>query len=203
MVKINQKISRCTVVEPTHEKAVVKASPMFNEKQIRPEELSGFTYRLKTPLSENAFYVTINNYEVDGQLRPFEVFINSKDISYFQWVVALTRVMSAVFRKGGEVNFLIEELKSVHDPKGGYFDKGRYVPSLVSAIGDVIETHLSKIGLYVKDTSLSEAAQQMVNEKLEKQSSTNKLMCVKCNEVSVVLMDGCLTCTSCGYSKCG
>lgn len=202
MVKIDKKIVGYSVVKSSDVKQPVKSNPSFNEKQVRPEELSGCTYRLKTPLSENAFYVTINNYEVDGQLRPFEVFINSKDISYFQWVVALTRVMSAVFRKGGEVNFLIEELKSAHDPKGGYFDKGRYVPSLVSAIGDVIETHLSKIGLYVKDTSLSVAAQQMVQEKLAKQPSTNKLLCDKCNEVAVIMMDGCLTCCACGNSKC-
>ena len=202
MTKIDQPIVSYSLVKKDE---VSETVPVLNEKMLRPEELSGRTYKLKTPLSESALYVTINNCEVNGQLKPFEIFINSKDMSHFQWVIALTRVMSAVFRKGGEVNFLIDELKSVHDPKGGYFDKGRYVPSLVSAIGDVLETHLTSLGLYVKDTSMQAVALDMVNEKLKgkKDATPNgAILCNSCNEVSVVLMDGCATCLSCGSSKC-
>jgi hypothetical protein len=206
VVKIDQKIVGQFVITEDQKETLV-----LNEKTQRPDELNGRTYKLKTPLSESALYVTINNYEVNGQLRPFEVFINSKDMSHFQWVIALTRVMSAVFRKGGEVNFLIDELKSVHDPKGGYFDKGRYVTSLVSAIGDVVETHLTSLGLYVKDTSMQQVALEMVTEKMSKLKDApvndgfpeNATMCSKCNHRSVVIMDNCSTCLNCSDSKCG
>ena len=199
MTKIERKIVGYSVVNEQPEVKVV-----FNERIERPEELSGRTYKLKTPLSESSLYITINNCEVNGQLRPFEVFINSKDMSHFQWVIALTRVMSAVFRKGGEINFLIDELKSVHDPKGGFFSGGKYVPSLVSAIGDVLEQHLTSLGLYVKDNSLQQAAVSMMAEKKGKKDATSDgaVLCNQCHEVSVVLSGGCKTCTSCGASSC-
>lgn len=193
MTKIDQKIVSYNVVKdeaPTPPKQPLQ----------RTETLSGTTYKVKTPLSEHALYVTIN--DLDG--RPFEIFINSKAMDHFQWTVALTRVISAVFRHGGEVNFLIEELKSVFDPRGGAFFKGKYVPSLVAAIGDILERHLVKLGLYVVDNSLAEAAVAMVEEKLKgKADAIGAGLCNKCNEVAVVLLDGCYTCTSCGDSKCG
>ena len=128
----------------------------------RPATLSGTTYKIKTPMSDHALYLTINDH--DG--RPFEIFIHSKAMEHFQWIVALTRVISAVFRHGSEVAFLVEELRSVCDPKGGYFQKGgRFIPSLVSEIGDVLETHLTMLGLLKPDTSLAEAARAMVAEK--------------------------------------
>ena len=199
MTKIERKIVGYSVVKEQHEVKVV-----FNERVERPEELSGRTYKLKTPLSESALYITINNCEVNGQLRPFEVFINSKTMVHFQWVVALTRVMSAVFRKGGEVSFLIEELKSVFDPAGGAFFKGKYAPSLVAQIGDVLETHLTSLGLYVRDDSLQQAAVSMMAEKKGKKDATSDgaVLCNQCLEVSVVLSGGCKTCTSCGASSC-
>jgi len=205
MTKIERKIVGYSVVNEQPEVKVV-----FNERIERPEELSGRTYKLKTPLSESSLYITINNCEVNGQLRPFEVFINSKDMSHFQWVIALTRVMSAVFRKGGEINFLIDELKSVHDPKGGFFSGGKYVPSLVSAIGDVLEQHLTSLGLYVKDNSLQQAAVSMMAEKKGKANAQikdgfpeNATLCSKCNHRSLVVMDNCATCLNCSDSKCG
>lgn len=197
MITINQPIVSCSVVD--HSKAKVEVKSTLIE---RTEALSGCTYKIKTPLSEHALYVTINNIEINGKLRPFELFINSKSMDHFQWIVAFTRIVSAIFRHGGEVNFLIEELRSVFDPRGGFFYKSKYVPSLVAQIGDVLEQHLVSIGAYVRDNSLQVAAVAMIEEK-EKASQSELLLCANCNELAVVMMDGCLTCTNCGSSKCG
>jgi hypothetical protein len=125
----------------------------MHENVERPEMLLGATYKIKTPLSDHALYITVNDMVLNPgteheHRRPFEIFINSKNMDHFQWIVALTRIISAVFRKGGDVTFLVEELHSVFDPKGGYFKKGgKYMPSLVAEIGDVIETHMRMIGM--------------------------------------------------------
>jgi ribonucleoside-diphosphate reductase alpha chain len=183
MIAIAQPITGYSIVvdEPGAKPALVE----------RPERLSGTTYKLKTPLSEAALYVTIN--DCDG--RPFEIFINCRDTKHFQWVIALTRVMSAVFRHGGDASFLIEELTSIADPHAGYFKGGKYVPSLVAELGEILERHLTGLGLYRKDTSLAEAAVAMVAEKRSKR-------CAKCGEFAVIALDGCDTCTACGWSKC-
>ncbi len=194
----------------------------LTEKLERPEMLLGSTYKIKTPLSEHALYVTINdvilNPGTEHELRrPFEIFINSKNMDHFQWIVALTRIISAVFRKGGDVTFLVEELRSVFDPRGGYFKKGgKYMPSLVAEIGDAIECHLRMIGL-LKDDGLDEHQQKLVNEKRAQYESLTKSaaaeeagdfpegaqLCGKCQTKAMIQMDGCMTCLNCGESKCG
>ena len=192
----------------------------MHESLKRPEMLLGSTYKVKTPLSEHALYMTINdivlNPGTEHELRrPFEIFINSKSMDHFMWVVALTRVISAVFRKGGDCTFLAEELKAVFDPKGGYFKPGgKFMPSLVAEIGDAIESHLRMIGL-LKDEGLDEHQQKLVDAKRAEydamQSSDSESadypdgaqMCNKCMTKAAILMDGCMTCLSCGDSKCG
>lgn len=194
----------------------------LHERLERQEMLIGSTYKVKTPLSEHALYVTINdivlNHGTENELRrPFEIFINSKNMDHFQWIVALTRIISAVFRKGGDVTFLVEELRSVFDPRGGYFKKGgRYMPSLVAEIGDAIECHLRMIGM-LKDDGLDEHQKKLVAEKraqFESAMQVNKSedngdfpagaqLCIKCNTKAAIKMDGCLTCLNCGESKCG
>ncbi|MFT5481984.1 MAG: hypothetical protein ACI9GW_000631 [Halieaceae bacterium] len=196
----------------------------MHENVDRPEMLHGSTYKIKTPLSEHALYMTINdmvlNPGTDHELRrPFEVFINSKNMDHFQWVVALTRVMSAVFRKGGDVTFLVEEMKAVFDPQGGYFKKGgRFMPSLVAEIGHHIEAHMKMIGLII-DEGLDEHQQKLVDQKRAEYEAAQNVsgssepsdsefplesqMCAKCHTKATILMDGCLTCLNCGDSKCG
>ena len=194
----------------------------LHEKLKRPEMLIGSTYKVKTPLSEHALYVTINdiilNAGTEHELRrPFEIFINSKNMDHFQWIVALTRIVSAVFRKGGDVTFLVEELRSVFDPRGGYFKKGgKYMPSLVAEIGDAIECHMRMIGL-MKDDSLDEHQKKLMAEKRAQYESAletaesedtgdfpkGSQLCGKCQTRAVIKMDGCLTCLNCGDSKCG
>jgi hypothetical protein len=194
----------------------------LHEKLQRPDMLIGSTYKVKTPLSEHALYVTINdiilNAGTPNELRrPFEIFINSKNMDHFQWIVALTRIISAVFRKGGDVTFLVEELRSVFDPRGGYFKKGgKYMPSLVAEIGDAIECHMRMIGL-LKDDSLDEHQRKLVEEKRAQYESAVDVaesedpgdfpdgaqLCNKCNTKAAIVMDGCLTCLNCGDSKCG
>lgn len=196
MTKINQKI----ISQYVAKEEAQQSDPAGVAHQDRLPILSGKTYKIpKSPLSESAIYVTLNDYEG----RPFEIFINSKDTKHYQWVIALTRVISAVFRKGGDCTFLIEELKSIYDPNGGYFKKGKYIPSLVAEIGDVLEQYFIDLGLYAKDESLAEAAKVMVKEKMEKKADKKGAKCDKCGDFSVVLMDNCLTCVSCGHSKCG
>ena len=192
----------------------------MHEKVSRPEALSGSTYKIKTPLSDHALYLTINdiilNEGTDHELRrPFEIFINSKNMDHFQWIVALTRVVSAVFRKGGDCIFLVEELKAVFDPQGGYFKPGgKFMPSLVAEIGWAIEDHLQKIGL-LAPKAIPEHQKKIMDEKRSefeaKNSSdrsiedfpSNAELCKKCNTKAVILMDGCMTCLNCGDSKCG
>ncbi len=228
-VKISNKIVgyRVTKADTSKEKPVepVAAVPSpirMNEYIERPDFLLGTTYKIKPPIAEHAMYITINdillNEDTDHESRqPYEVFINSKSMEHFQWVIALTRVLSAVFRKGGDVTFLVEELRSVYDPNGGYFKKGGvFMPSLVAEIGAVIEKHLKAIGL-IESEEMSEVTKRILAEKraefeASKAAANNDdtvgdfppsaTMCGKCSTKSVIVMDGCATCLSCGDSKC-
>ena len=246
-VKIEKKITGYQVVTPENRDNAVAATsvtreeaeqeaPVSNvihmhERIERPEVLIGSTYKIKSPLVEHAFYVTINdivlNAGTEHELRrPFEIFINSKSMEHFQWIVALTRIMSAVFRKGGDVTFLVEEMKAVFDPKGGYFKSGGvYMPSLVAELGSIVEEHLKTIGL-LHDPEMSDAQRALIAEKRKQMEQRNKqeptgvqediavtgegtsfppsaTMCHKCSTKALVIMDGCATCLNCGYSKCG
>ena len=252
-VKIDSKIVKYAVlskeettpapvaVVPVAEPEPVQQALGFSLEQMhealeRPEMLLGSTYKVKTPLSEHAMYITINDIVLNPgtpheQRRPFEVFINSKNMDHFQWIVALTRIMSAVFRKGGDVTFLVEELKAVFDPRGGYFKAGGvYMPSIVAELGAVIEQHLKSIGL-MHDPDLSPEQRRLMAEKRaayegggarkkkgESEGADSSslrasgdaagfppgaTLCQKCNAVATIVMDGCATCLNCGYSKCG
>ncbi|MGY6276725.1 TSCPD domain-containing protein [Methylomonas sp. MgM2] len=191
----------------------------MHENVERPEVLLGSTYKIKTPQSEHALYITINDMILNQgtaheERRPYEIFINSKNMEHFQWVLALTRVISAVFRKGGDACFLVEELKAVFDPRGGYFKKGGvFMPSLVAEIGHAIESHLKHIGM-IKSEQLSDHHKQFLEEKrreFEAQHGASEgnafpeqaILCPKCSTKAMVLMDGCMTCLNCGESKCG
>ncbi len=195
----------------------------MHEKLERPPKLTGSTYKVnKTPGSEHAMYVTINdivlNPGTEHELRrPFEIFINSKNMDHFQWIVALTRIMSAVFRKGGDVTFLVEELRSVFDPRGGYFKKGgRYMPSLVAELGDIIECHLKEIGL-LEECDMEAHQKTHIEEARAKYENANGVhseaddgefpdgatLCSKCLTKALVKLDGCMTCLNCGDSNCG
>ncbi len=237
-IKIEKKITAYTVVneeERAAEKAKSEQSAQaaaahkaeivqMGEPLSRPDKLVGNTYKIKTPVTEHALYITINDVVMNEgspqeHRRPFEIFINSKNMEHFQWIVALTRVMSAVFRKGGDITFLVEELHSVFDPNGGYFKKGgKYIPSLVAEIGEVVEQHLQEIGM-LKKSGPDEHQLKLINEKkaeyLQKQAKAGDTendaagfplgaqLCNKCHTKAAIIMDGCLTCLNCGESKCG
>jgi len=227
--KIVKNIVAFEVVNKDDKKPEEKAADIehMHESVQRPELLMGSTYKIKTPNSEHALYVTINdiilNQGTEHELRrPFEMFINSKNMDQFQWIVALTRVASAVFRKGGDVTFLAEELKAVFDPHGGYFKRGgKFMPSVVAEIGDALEKHFTMIGL-LKKPELPAHQQEILDEKRAQFDQAKKLtnevkdtsheasdfpeeaqLCKKCHTKAAILMDGCLTCLSCGDSKCG
>jgi hypothetical protein len=232
MLKIDKKITAYEVVDLTAAKLEVKQEEILDIEQMheslkRPEMLLGSTYKIKPPMAEHALYVTINdvvlNPDTDYELRrPFEMFINSKNMDQFQWIVALTRVASAVFRKGGDVTFLVEEFKAVFDPHGGYLKKGGvYMPSLVAEIGHALEKHLIMIGL-MKPTKVPAHQQKILDEKRAQFETASSLaknaaneqesaasfpadakICKKCHTKASILMDGCLTCLNCGDSKCG
>ena len=193
----------------------------MHEKLERPPLLQGSTYKINTPLSEHALYVTINdiilNPETEHELRrPFEIFINSKNMDHFQWIVALTRIISAVFRKGGDVTFLVEELRSVFAPQGGYFKKGgKFMPSLVAEIGDVLENHLCLIGM-LKNAGPDDHQKKFIKKKADEYAQNTAVtdtdasdfpetaeLCNKCLTKAMIILDGCLTCLNCGESKCG
>lgn len=222
MTKIEQKITGYSVVKADEPATVVVPDvQQMHESVVRPEVLPGTTYKIKTPLSDHALYITINDILLNGgtqheTLRPFEIFINSKAMEHFQWIVALTRIISAVFRKGGDCTFLVEELGIIQDPRGGYFKKGRWMPSLVAEIGEIIEQHLIGIGI-IKKEGLDKHQQKFVDEKKaqyearkqnpEKQDEGSfppeAIMCDKCQTKAVVLLDNCPVCLNCCASKCG
>ncbi|MHA6326914.1 adenosylcobalamin-dependent ribonucleoside-diphosphate reductase [Roseivivax sp. CAU 1753] len=172
----------------------------MSEPLERPQTLEGATYKLKWPDSEHAIYLTINDTIVGGRRRPFEVFINSKNMEHFAWTVALTRMISAVFRRGGDVSFVVEELKAVFDPRGGAWVKGKYIPSILAAIGGVIEQHLVAIG-FLEGEGMglkSDPQAQVVGLDTPRGKA-----CPSCGQYDMRMIEGCMTCGSCGHSKCG
>ncbi len=235
MMKIDKKIVGYAVNQPEAE-AEKPAKPDFkregggdraevirmHEKLERPDMLIGSTYKIKTPISDHAMYVTINDIVLNEgtefeKRRPFEIFINSKNLDHYQWIVALTRIISAVFRKGGDVAFLADELKAVFDPRGGYWQPGgKFMPSIIAELGHVVEKHLQTIGMLAAP-EIDEHQQQILDQKRAEFEESKKQqdafstseypegaqLCAKCNTVAVIMMDGCMTCLSCGDSKCG
>jgi hypothetical protein len=193
----------------------------MHEKLERPEMLIGSTYKVKTPVSDHAMYVTINDIILNEgteheKRRPFEIFINSKNLDHYQWIVALTRIISAVFRKGGDVTFLVDELKAVFDPRGGYWKPGgKFMPSIIAELGYIVEKHLVLIGL-LSAPELDDEQKKLIDEKraefeasMQQQDAFSSSeypegaqLCAVCNTAAVVMMDGCKTCLSCGDSKC-
>jgi ribonucleoside-diphosphate reductase alpha chain len=169
----------------------------------RQTVLPGFTYKLKWPDSDHAIYITINDILQDSRRRPFEIFINSKNMEHYAWTVALTRMVSAVFRRGGDVAFVVEELKAVFDPRGGHWLEGRYVPSLLAAIGGIIERHMIDIG-FIKPREASDADNaERLQLALAAGDAAPLRQCPKCGEAAIVHQEGCARCLACDYSKCG
>ena len=235
MIKLDKKIVGYAVAQPESEDKPAK--PEFkreggggdraevirmHEKLERPEVLVGSTYKVKTPISDHAMYVTINDIILNQgtefeKRRPFEIFINSKNLDHYQWIVALTRIISAVFRKGGDVAFLVDELKAVFDPRGGYWQSGgKFMPSIIAELGYIVEKHLISIGL-MAEPALDDEQRKLLQEKRAEYEEAQKQqdafsendypegaqLCSKCNTAAVIMMDGCMTCLSCGDSKCG
>ena len=235
MIKIDKKIVGYSVNKPAEEQQAAK--PEFkreggggnraevirmHERLERPEVLIGSTYKVKTPVSDHAMYVTINDIVLNEgteheKRRPFEIFINSKNLDHYQWIVALTRIISAVFRKGGDVTFLVEELKAVFDPRGGYWQTGgRFMPSIIAELGHIVEKHLIMIGL-MTEPELDEGQKKLIAEKRAEFEDSRRQqdafsadnypegaqLCAKCKTVARIMMVGCMTCLACGDSKCG
>lgn len=206
MHTLNKKIVKFEVVTDVQEETV-------HEALKRPDRLVGSTYKIKTPSSDHALYITVNdmllNAGTDYERRvPFEIFINSKNMDNYQWMTAVTRLVSAVFRKGGDITFLVKELKEIFDPKGGYFKKGGvYMPSLVAEIGYAIEQHMHIIG-FIKPEVDTNTEKYIATKRKELGVEDGEFpesaqLCTKCNTKALILMDGCMTCLNCGDSKCG
>ena len=240
--KIERKIVGYNVIKPEDEETGAQSPPAvqanvhhednivrMHENVARPESLTGNTYKIKTPVTEHAFYITINDIVLNPgtpyeKRRPFEIFVNSKNMEHYQWITALTLIISAVFRKGGDVTFMVDELQGVFDPKGGYIKPGthgQYVPSLVAEIGNVVEAHLKKIGMIVEE-EMSQSRQAMIERKRKQFEEMQQMnikgtfpsgsrgdfpigatLCEQCYVMAVVMMDGCMVCLNCGESKCG
>jgi ribonucleoside-diphosphate reductase alpha chain len=173
----------------------------LSEPLERPSTLEGQTYKVKWPGSEHALYITINDIIIAGHRRPFEVFINSKNMEHFAWTVALTRMISAVFRRGGDISFVVEELKAVFDPRGGAWMEGKYIPSILAAIGGVIENHLVSIG-FIEGEGLGLKSDPKAEGMRVGEAPRGKA-CEACGSHDLRMVEGCLTCGSCGHSKCG
>ena len=185
-------------VAPEHPESVLDGAGVVQMTRPldRPESVGGRTYKMRWADSEHAIYITVNDIVREGRRAPFEIFINSKNMEHYAWTVALTRMMSAVFRRGGDVAFVVEELKAVFDPRGGQWMKGRYVPSLLAAIGEVVERHLIDIGFIASD------AQPALLHNPPAPPVTAARHCPKCSHPGLIRQEGCDLCLACGYSKC-
>ena len=172
----------------------------LSEPLERPAALEGQTYKVKWPATEHALYITINDVIISGHRRPFEVFINSKNMEHFAWTVALTRMISAVFRRGGDISFVVEELKAVFDPRGGAWMGGKYIPSILAAIGAVIEQHLIATGFIA-----GEGLGLKIDPQVEAVAvgERPRKSCESCGSYDLRMVEGCMTCGGCGNSKCG
>jgi ribonucleoside-diphosphate reductase alpha chain len=186
--------------EPPATRATDSDVIYMSEPLDRPGSLEGHTYKLKWPDSDHALYITINDIMLHGHRRPFEIFINSKNMEHFAWTVALTRMISAVFRRGGDVSFVVEELKAVFDPRGGAWMNGKYVPSILAAIGGVIERHLISIGFIDGEGMGLKTDPQAEVVNLGRPAGP---ACPSCGQYDMRMIEGCLTCANCGHSKCG
>jgi ribonucleoside-diphosphate reductase alpha chain len=182
----------------------------MSEPLKRDAALEGATYKLRWPGSDHALYITINDIERDGRRRPFEVFINTKNLEHYAWTVALTRMISAIFRRGGDVTFVVEELKAIFDPQGGQWMGGRYVPSLIAAIGEVIEGHLVRTG-FLRDPKTGGDGERVEDRVALAAGDSSPPVapraggrtCPRCNARSLQRREGCWVCDACGYSRCG
>ncbi|WP_421707421.1 adenosylcobalamin-dependent ribonucleoside-diphosphate reductase [Algihabitans sp.] len=198
-----QEIQQAETAQPEPGSVVYMTRPLD-----RPAALPGRTYKLTWPESDHAIYITLNDVVQDGRRRPFEIFINSKNMEHYAWTVALTRMISAVFRRGGDVAFVVEELKAVFDPRGGAWMQGRYVPSLLAAIGEVIEEHMIAIGFLPEPVQIAKPRRPAINaEELPGPGETTELLervdqCPKCGGLGLIHQEGCDLCTLCGYSRC-
>jgi len=212
-IKIDSKITGYEVKKPGDEATQEESATVHQIAPLleRDDILEGSTYKIKTPHSDHAMYITINDVIVnigtpDEHRRPFEIFINSKNMEHFMWIVALTRITSAIFRKGGDITFLVEELKAVFDPRGGYYKRGgKYMPSIVAEIGEVIQQHLISIGMMEGTLNNAElqAKRHEAQEKLGADAIAKGNQCDKCGAMAVVRLDNCNCCLECGDSKCG
>jgi ribonucleoside-diphosphate reductase alpha chain len=171
----------------------------MSEPLQRDPVLSGSTYKLKWADSDHAIYVTINDIVQDKRRRPFEIFINSKNLEHYAWTVALTRMISAVFRRGGDVSFVVDELKAVFDPRGGQWMNGRYVPSLLAAIGEIIEQHMIRIG-FMQTGEMSDQPDHTLRRAVA--GEVPGKTCPRCGSSHLTIAEGCLQCRDCGYSRC-
>ena len=172
----------------------------MSEPLQRDQSLPGFTYKLKWPDSDHAIYVTLNDIIQESHRRPFEIFINSKNLEHYAWTVALTRMISAVFRRGGDVSFVVEELKAVFDPRGGQWMEGRYVPSLLAAIGGIIEQHMINTGFISPAERFAPDSADADGVEVEQMKDLR--YCPKCSQHALIFQEGCHTCRNCGFSKC-
>ena len=192
-----------SVSEPAKPQSKPEGAEVFylSEPLDRPGALEGQTYKVKWPGSEHAIYITLNDIIIAGHRRPFEVFINSKNMEHFAWTVALTRMISAVFRRGGDISFVVEELKAVFDPRGGAWMEGRYIPSILAAIGGVIEQHLVAIG-FIAGEGLGLKSDPKA-EAIAVGEAPRGPACPNCGAYEMRMVEGCMTCGTCGDSKCG
>lgn len=194
--KLDSKILGVHIIDKMQPTVVVSA-----QKLKRPQALPAVVYKLETPLSEYPLYITISDIEDStGTRRPFEIFINTKSVDSLQWVTSFTRLLSSIFRIGGDITFVLEELQSVHDPKSGYTSRNGWIPSLVAEIGLIIKQHFLSIGL-IEHEQLDEHTKKIIADKAA--STTQRAICPKCNQQKLIVDGGCGMCESCGYSKCG
>ena len=201
VLSVSQEASPSEVPDQVRDEGDGAEVVYMSEPLDRPQELEGATYKLKWPDSEHAIYITVNDLVIAGHRRPFEVFINSKNMEHFAWTVALTRMISAVFRRGGDVSFVVEELKAVFDPRGGAWMQGKYVPSILAAIGGVIEKHMVATGFLAGEGMGLKADPQA--DVVAINGAPRGKACSSCGGYELRMVEGCMTCGSCGYSKCG
>jgi len=186
----------------------------FDNVRPRPDIVPGNTHKVKWPTTGDNIYITVTN--VDGE--PLELFIKHQDSSIGEWTDALSRMVTGVMRRGGDLRFIVDQLSKVGSTSGGAFVDGVYRPSVVAAIAGVVEKEFKSLGVYeraigmpignnkndeAEPTAEALQAKDATERKDEHVSVANGAPCPNCKQPFLRRESGCDSCALCGYLRCG
>ncbi|OMF17118.1 ribonucleoside-diphosphate reductase, adenosylcobalamin-dependent [Paenibacillus amylolyticus] len=172
------------------------ATVLDKQYRSRPQVLRGATYKINTPFG--MAYITINDLEG----TPGEIFLNvgKAGSDVFAMAEALGRVCSLFLRYGDhghKVELLIKHLKGIGGSGAIGFGANR-VESIADAVAKALESHVQS-NVQENETGALKEQNQVEDQKTFIESRD---LCPSCGSASLMNVEGCKTCSNCGYSKC-